>query len=213
MDENNKPMVVFYAYSPYIIIGDPKCTNSKGEDIELGHMSTLCRCGESSRKPFCDGTHSKVGFAGTKDPDRREDRVVEFKGKEITIYDNRGVCSADGACVRMSPKVFQKDKKPDWIFPDEGSVRLTVETIEKCPSGALSYSLGSQRIQDLDREPAIKIAKNVPLEFVGYITLIDDQGSKPESKEHYTLCRCGASKNKPFCDNSHKKIDFVDDKN
>jgi CDGSH-type Zn-finger protein/ferredoxin len=213
VNENRKPMVVFDTYGPYLVIGQPKCVNSKGKDIALAPVSALCRCGGSGDKPFCDGTHSKNGFEGIKDPDRREDKVVDFKGKEITIYDNRGVCSSDGACVRESPEVFQKDKKPMWIFPDEGRVRKTVETIEKCPSGALSYSFGTQRIQDLDRSPGIKIAKNGPLEFVGWIELIDDQESKPESKEHYTLCRCGVSKNKPFCDNSHKKIDFKDDKN
>jgi CDGSH-type Zn-finger protein/ferredoxin len=213
VNRKERPMVVFDTYGPYMAVGKPKCVNSKGDIIELGSVSALCRCGGSGEKPFCDGTHSKNGFSGTKDPDRREDKVVEFKGKEITILDNRGVCSADGACVRECPEVFQKDKKPDWIFPNNASVRKIVKTIEKCPSGALSYKIGTQRIQNLNREPAIIIAKNGPLEFVGWIELIDDQESKPESKEHYTLCRCGASKNKPFCDNSHKKIDFKDEKN
>jgi CDGSH-type Zn-finger protein len=177
-------------------------------------MMTLCRCGASENKPFCDGSHRDVKFKGDKDPKRREDKVIEFKGKEITIYDNRGVCSADGACVRESPKVFQKDKKPMWIFPDEDDVKRTIATIEKCPSGALSYSIGDgPRIQDLDREPAIKIAKDGPLEFAGYIEIYDEMDSKPESKEHYALCRCGQSKNKPFCDNTHKKYGFKDSKN
>ena len=213
MNENRKPMVVFYAYSPYIVVGQPPCINSKGETIQLPPIATLCRCGKSESKPFCDGTHGKIGFAGIKEPDRREDKVIEYPGKEITIFDNRGVCSADGACVRESPKVFQNDKKPDWVFPNEDDIKKTIRTIEKCPSGALSYMTGTERIQDLDREPAIKVAKNGPLEFVGWIDLIDDQESKPESKEHYTLCRCGASKNKPFCDNRHKKSEFVDEKN
>ena len=213
MNQNQKPMVVFDLYGPYMVVGAPKCINSKDKEIDMGPVTALCRCGHSKDKPYCDGSHSKIDFSGAKDPDRRADKVVEFKGKEITILDNRGVCSADGACVRESPEVFQKDKKPMWIFPDSGSVRKTIETIEKCPSGSLSYKIGIQRIQDLNREPAIKIAKNGPLEFVGWIQLIDDQESRPESSEHYTLCRCGASKNKPFCDNSHKKIEFKDEKN
>jgi CDGSH-type Zn-finger protein/ferredoxin len=213
MNKNQKTMVVFDLYGPYMVVGAPKCINSKGKEIDMGPVTALCRCGHSNDKPYCDGSHSKVDFSGEKDPDRREDKVVEFKGKDLTILDNRGVCSADGTCIRESPEVFQKDKKPMWIFPDNGNVRKTIETIEKCPSGALSYKIGTQRIQDLNREPAIRIAKNGPLEFVGWIELIDDQESCPESKEHYTLCRCGGSKNKPFCDNSHKKIDFKDEKN
>ncbi len=212
-ESNRKPMIVFTQYSPFYLIGSPPVTNSKGESIETDPVTTLCRCGKSEHKPYCDGTHNTVGFVGSKDDDRRPDKVVEFKGKDITIYDNRGVCSADGACVRECPEVFQKHKKPDWIFPDEAHVKKIVETIEHCPSGALSYKIGSERVQDLPRTPAVRIAKNGPLEFVGYIDLVDDKSSRPESKEHYTLCRCGASKNKPFCDNSHKKVNFVDDKN
>jgi CDGSH-type Zn-finger protein/ferredoxin len=211
--KKRKPIIVFTKYSPYYVIGKPPVKNSKGEEIKLGSVSSFCRCGQSNGKPFCDGTHNKVGFVGEKDDDRRPDKVVEFAGKEITIYDNRGVCSADGACVRECPEVFQKDKKPNWIFPDEAGVKKIVATIEQCPSGALSYKVGSERIQDLDRKPAIEIAKNGPLEIVGHIDLIDDMDSTPESKEHYTLCRCGATKNKPFCDNSHKKIEFKDEKN
>lgn len=212
-EKNQKPMIVLTQYSPFYLVGSPPMTNSKGNSIELSNVTALCRCGKSGDKPYCDGTHNKIDFVGSKDDDRRPDKVVEFKGKDVTIYDNRGVCSADGACVRECPEVFQKDKKPNWIFPDKASVKRIVETIEHCPSGALSYRIGSERVQDLPRKPAIKIAKNGPLELVGYIDLMDDMGSKPESREHYTLCRCGASKNKPFCDNSHKKVDFKDDKN
>ncbi|MGY5874214.1 MAG: CDGSH iron-sulfur domain-containing protein [Candidatus Thorarchaeota archaeon] len=211
--KNGIPMVVFDKWGPYMVVGKPKLTNSKGEELSLDNVASLCRCGESKNKPYCDGSHGPANFSGEKESDRREDKVIEYEGKEITILDNRGVCSADGACVRESPNVFNKDKKPAWIFPDEDSVRRTIETIEKCPSGALSYKIGTQRIQNLDRAPAIKVAKNGPLEFVGWIKLIDDMGSKPESLEHYTLCRCGASKNKPFCDNRHKKIEFKDEKN
>lgn len=206
-------MVVFDRWGPYMVVGKPKFTNSKGDELDLDPVASLCRCGKSKNKPYCDGSHGPANFSGEKEPDRREDKVVEFVGTDITIYDNRGVCSADGACVRESPNVFKKDQKPMWIFPNEDNIKKTVETIEKCPSGALSYRIGTQRIQNLDREPAIKVAKNGPLEFVGWIKLIDEMESKPEALEHYTLCRCGVSKNKPFCDNSHKKIEFVDDKN
>ncbi len=211
--KNQKPMVVFTQYSPFYLIGAPPMTNSKGETIQLSKVTALCRCGKSENKPYCDGAHSKLGFVGSKDDDRRPDKVDEYVGKEITIYDNRGVCSADGSCVRLCPEVFQKDKKPHWIFPDAASVKKVVETIEKCPSGALSYQIGSERIQGIKRPPAVRIAKDGPLAFVGGIQLIDDMESKPESLEHFTLCRCGGSKNKPFCDNSHKNIEFNDEKN
>lgn len=211
-EKKQKPMIVFTRWNPYLVIGAPKCVNSKGKEIPLDNVSALCRCGGSNAKPYCDGTHSKIGFSGEKDADRREDKVVEYKGEYITILDNRGVCSSNSACTDNCPDVFKSGQKP-WIYPDGASVKEIVETIEKCPSGALSYRIGTQRVQDLEQEPAIKVAKDGPLEIVGYIELIDDMGSKPESKEHYTLCRCGESKNKPFCDGRHKKVDFKDEEN
>lgn len=214
MTENQgyKPRVVFTRWNPYLAIGAPPCTNSKGEEIQLDTVTALCRCGASNAKPYCDGSHSKVGFSGEKAPDRKEDKVVEYKGQHITILDNSGVCASDSACTDNCPEVFKSGQKP-WIHPDGADVKKIVETIEQCPSGALSYRIGTQRVQNLDRDPAIKIAKDGPLEFVGFIELIDDLGSRPESEEHYTLCRCGESKNKPFCDGRHKKVGFKDDKN
>ena len=82
-----------------------------------------------------------------------------------------------------------------------------------CPSGALSYTKDGVLYKDQDREPAITIEKNGPYCIVGGIDLNDPKGSKPESKEHYALCRCGASKNKPFCTGEHRDIHFEDDEN
>ena len=82
-----------------------------------------------------------------------------------------------------------------------------------CPSGALSYTKDGVLYKDRDREPAITVSKNGPYYVVGGIESKDPMGSKPESKEHYTLCRCGASTNKPFCNGAHWDINFKDDKN
>jgi hypothetical protein len=82
-----------------------------------------------------------------------------------------------------------------------------------CPSGALSYTKDGILYKDQDREAGITISKNGPHRVVGGVELKDSKGSKPESKEHYTLCRCGGSKNKPFCSGQHWYIGFEDDKN
>ena len=84
--------------------------------------------------------------------------------------------------------------------------------IEKCPSGALSYSIKGQAQPAADREPAITIEKNGPLRITGGIELKDANWGQGAPQEHYTLCRCGASKNKPFCDGTHAKISFDDSK-
>ena len=81
------------------------------------------------------------------------------------------------------------------------------------PSGALSYKLNKKRYQDLDRKPKITVSKDGPLEVVGYIKIKDDMDSTPESEEHFCLCRCGESLNRPFCDGTHHDIEFKDEKN
>jgi CDGSH-type Zn-finger protein len=211
-DSKKKPTIVFTKTSPYMVSGLEKFTNSKGENLKASPVISLCRCGESKRKPCCDGSHNANGIDGEKKPGRLKDKVHSFKGKDITIHDNRAVCSHDGACVDELPSVFQKGRRP-WINPDGASAGEIVDVIEKCPSGALSYTIGHVTCNTLDREPAIKVAYNGPLEIVGGIELKDDMNSKPQSPEHYTLCRCGASKNKPFCDGSHFEAQFMDDDN
>ncbi|HNZ52790.1 MAG TPA: CDGSH iron-sulfur domain-containing protein, partial [bacterium] len=80
------------------------------------------------------------------------------------------------------------------------------------PSGALSYTVDGVCYKDLfDRDPAIKVAKGGPLMVEGYIEFKDDQNSCPESKEHYCLCRCGQSKNHPFCDGAHLSCGFYEE--
>jgi CDGSH-type Zn-finger protein len=89
-----------------------------------------------------------------------------------------------------------------------------IETVRKCPSGALSYSIDGIEYRDQDRKPMITVSKDGPYIVIGGIALMgnDSQFGQGASKEHYTLCRCGASKNKPFCDGAHREINFKDEK-
>lgn len=209
--EKPKPMIVFKKYSNYLVTDLETLQKSDGTLVETEPVIALCRCGHSKKKPFCDGSHGEHGGLNEiKKKDRREDKVKAYKGKDITIYDNRGVCSYDGSCTKFLPAVFKKKDRP-WIDPDGASVAEIIDTVEKCPSGALSYGIGSRRYQDLDREPAITTRENGPLHVTGGILLKDDQKSQPECQEHYTLCRCGKSKNKPFCDGEHEEHGFEAD--
>lgn len=189
-----------------------KFKNSKGEDVQTNSTMTLCRCGGSQNKPFCDGTHMKIGFSGKKDPNRVPDRMDDYKGKDITIHDNRGVCSHRAHCTNYAPTVFQMGKEP-WVDPDAQGAEETARVIEMCPSGALSYTKEGVLHKDWDHEPGILISKDGPYDVQGYVELEAPEGNKPESKEHYTLCRCGHSKNKPFCDGRHWRVRFKDPKN
>ncbi|WP_135611046.1 CDGSH iron-sulfur domain-containing protein [Methanococcoides sp. AM1] len=211
MTENN-PSIQPSTNGPYLVKDLKNLKNSKGDTFEPQPMAALCRCGQSSNKPFCDGTHLKVGFSGEKSEDRQPDMVDDYVGEKITIHDNRGVCSHRGYCTDNLPTVFRMKQEP-WIDPDGASVEDIIRVIEMCPSGALSYTKDGVLHKELDREPGVTVTKDGPHDVVGGIELDDPDGNTPESKEHYTLCRCGASKNKPFCSGEHWYVEFKDEKN
>ena len=170
----------------------------------------LCRCGQSKNKPFCDGIHNKINFNSEKLEGRQPDQVDNYVGEGITIHDNRGVCSHIGYCTDNLPSVFRMKKEP-WIDPDGASVADVIKLIKTCPSGALSYSVDGVKHDTLDRGPSIILRQDGPYHIEGEIELDDYNQSKPQSKEHYTLCRCGGSKNKPFCDGTHWYNNFKHD--
>jgi CDGSH-type Zn-finger protein len=206
----DRPSIEPVVNGPYKVKNLENFRNYDGEAIETRPVMQLCSCGRSNNKPFCDGTHQSIGFRSEKTEDRVPDKLDTYAGRRITIHDNRGICSRAGHCTAHSPHVFNDEKEP-WVEPDADDPEKTARTIEMCPSGALSYTRGGVLHKDQNREPAITIEKNGPYCVAGGIELKDPKGSKPESKEHYTLCRCGASKNKPFCDGSHRDTGFKDD--
>jgi uncharacterized Fe-S cluster protein YjdI len=134
---------------------------------------------------------------------------MSYIGKRITIHDNRGICAHAGFCTDRLESVFRTRQEP-WIDPDGASAEEIIETIKKCPSGALSYSIDSVEYRDQEREPMVTVTNDGPYAISGGIELIGVKFGEGASKEHYTLCRCGASKNKPFCDGSHWQAGFRD---
>ena len=211
-DNYEEPTIEVPKYGPYIVKGVRNFKNSKEENIVNIPVMALCRCGKSLSKPFCDGSHTQIGFKGEKLLGRVEDKLVHYVGKGITVHDNRGVCSHAGFCTRLLPEVFERGKEP-WIELDDASPEKILEIVKKCPSGALSCTIDGKLYKDFDREPAINIRNDGPYSVVGGPELKDPDGNKPESHERYTLCRCGGSKNKPFCDGTHYYMKFKDEKN
>jgi CDGSH-type Zn-finger protein len=224
-----KPKILPLPNGPYYLINnmEPKVVenlqNSEGEPLSTIRGVALCRCGASKNKPFCDGTHGTIGFSSenkTNTADNSGDHMIKDKrksyvGKEITIHDNRKICSHATECVNNLSSVFKLNARP-WISPDAAKREEIIDTIRKCPSGALSYSIDGIEYRDQnERKPIVTVSKNGPYVITGGIDLIGDniQFAEGSSREHYTLCRCGASNNKPFCDGMHRTISFKDDKN
>jgi CDGSH-type Zn-finger protein len=186
--------------------------NSKGEPLPTEPAVFLCRCGGSANKPFCDGTHKKNGFSSAKVSDGGADLLENYRGGAITIHDNRAICAHAGICTDSIAAVFKYGSEP-WIDPDAADAPAVIAAIRKCPSGALSYSIEAGDSPMTPRSPAITVTKDGPYAIVGGIGLGNEPRGKGASTEHYTLCRCGASKNKPFCDGSHWDAGFKDEKN
>ena len=169
----------------------------------------LCRCGGSAKKPFCDGTHARIGFSDRNTADPARNRRVAFSGKDITIFDNRAICAHAGFCTDGLKSVFRMNAEP-WIDPDGAAVAEVISTIEKCPSGALSYARNGVEAEAPPREPMVAVMNDGPYAVTGGIELVGVPFGEAASKEHYTLCRCGGSKNKPLCDGTHWSIGFKD---
>ena len=197
---------------PYSVSASPGAVSLRRENgvaLEAGVKVSLCRCGGSGNKPFCDGTHRKNGFSDRNTADPGRDRRMAYAGKGITIFDNRSICAHAGFCTDGLKKVFRMNAEP-WIDPDGAAVAEVIATIEKCPSGALSYAKNGVEGTPLAREPMVTVMDDGPYSVTGGIELGGVAFGEGASREHYTLCRCGGSKNKPFCDGTHWHIGFRD---
>lgn len=211
MSDQEKPTIKPTENGPYLVSRLRNLAN-KGGKLEAKDTFALCRCGGSNNKPFCDGTHAKIGFSSAKLEGRVDDRRDNYKGENITIHDNRGSCAHAGFCTDGLPSVFKLGTEP-WIDPQGASADEIKEIIGRCPSGALSYSIDNKEHRDREGDPSIFIAPHGPYVVSGGPELLDCERGDGVSPEHFTICRCGGSKNKPFCDGTHWHIKFRDDKN
>ena len=201
-----KSQVIFSKYSPLMAV-DTDLIGSDRKNIETPRVCSLCRCGESSYKPLCDGSHAQIGFDGEReDADKQE--LAYYRGKEITIVFDRYLCMGAGYCGELEA-VFGTHDAPKYE-PDAAPASGIITTIKKCPSGALSYIIDGEHFKNYYDKTRITVEKDGPLNCQGQITVIDDQESDvllPDA-DHFTLCRCGGSKKIPVCDGSHQEKGF-----
>jgi len=140
-------------------------------------------------------------------------------GQQVTILDNRGTCQHSGYCTDRLATVFHLGEEP-FVTPSGGRMDEIIRAVRDCPSGALSYAIdGSEARDQVDyhdqRPAAIEVSKDGPYRVTGRIALLggdgaDEPRNQVASFEHYALCRCGHSQNKPFCSGMHWYVDFHD---
>ena len=209
------PKIACLPNGPYYLLNDmeaapvPNLRRASGQACAAVRGVALCRCGGSKNKPFCDGTHGVNGFSDRNSADPAADKRNAYAGRRITIFDNRALCSHAGFCTDDLASVFRHGANP-WIEPDAATVEKIVGQIRKCPSGALSYAIDGIEGAPAQRSPMVTVTDNGPYAVTGGIELLGVKFGDGASSEHYTLCRCGASKNKPFCDGSHWSVGFKD---
>lgn len=137
-----------------------------------------------------------------------EEKKHQFKGNDLVVNWVPTKCIHSEKCWRGLPEVFKPKEKP-WIQPDGVSNESIISQVKKCPSGALSIEVMGKNnsTEGSKSDVKIEIIPKGPLMLIGSFSIDKEDGST-ESKEKAAFCRCGASKNKPYCDGSHQKVDF-----
>jgi CDGSH-type Zn-finger protein len=212
---------------PYLVYGtvplgiDAIATNEDGgmwewrtvRELDAPATYALCRCGRSQSKPFCDGTHAKVHFDGTETATRAtHDEQAEIQdGPALQLRDAQPLCAFARFCDSYGTiwaRVEEGDPRSAEIVRHEG---------EHCPSGRLVLvdRATAARLEP-QFPPSIRLIEDPekacsgPLFVRGGIHVESHDGTPYEMRNRVTLCRCGASENKPFCDGMHADVAFSD---
>jgi CDGSH-type Zn-finger protein len=224
------------ANGPYLVEGQPALSrqtiepNAEGESWSWRQDEVvpappagafrLCRCGGSANKPFCDGTHRRNGFDGTETADRGPYAAAAkiYPGPELVLSDVEPLCVHARFCMARGT-VWRLIR-----HADQESVDLALRAAGHCPSGRLRTWRRPAAGDELEPagepafEPSIGVVRDAitgisgPLWVRGGIAVVSADGTAYEVRNRVTLCRCGASANKPFCDGSHLSINFQDDR-
>jgi CDGSH-type Zn-finger protein len=212
---------------PYLVTGGVSLasqhivTNEQGESIEWregealpqSNNYALCRCGHSSKKPFCDGTHKRVGFDGTETANREpfEAQAERFDGPTIVLEDEETLCAFARFCDPHG-QVWNLVTKSD-----AHASKLVEHEAGHCPSGRLvAKHRATGKAAEPHFEPSIGLVQDTgqgvsgPIWVRGGIPIVAADGHAYEVRNRVTLCRCGASSNKPFCDGTHASTRFND---
>lgn len=136
--------------------------------------------------------------------------VKQYKNDEITIVWNPDLCTHVAYCFTELPEVFDPSERP-WIKPKGASTEKIIEQIKKCPTGALTFFYNNQVSPTEDAEPEIEIQPSVKIDIVkngpavinGKVEYLINVKDKKIVKEKAFLCRCGKSRNLPWCDGQH----------
>ncbi|MCX6028251.1 MAG: CDGSH iron-sulfur domain-containing protein [Chloroflexi bacterium] len=225
-DDRNRVRIVIEADGPYHVHADIPLVRKMQVVSEYGEPLTwkpegaiktsgaykLCRCGQSSDKPFCDDTHWGAGFDGTETTDTGPTaaRQITYEGSTgIVIKRDHSLCTEAGFCGTRLASIEQLAAKTS----DTDVRSQVIAMIERCPSGSLVYAMaeGEPEIEpDLPAQIAVttEITSDGPIAgplwVTGNIPIERADGQPFETRNRVTLCNCGRSESKPLCDGTHR---------
>jgi CDGSH-type Zn-finger protein/uncharacterized Fe-S cluster protein YjdI len=164
----------------------------------------ILRSGAHSSTPQCSTEFDTGGG------DMNEKKVFKYPGQLIDIQWDGRLCIHIAECGQSEGELFVGGRDP-WCLPDSATPAHAAEVCERCPSGALAYFDNSgQQIEQQPDGNTVNVTYNGPLFVHGELDIEGIPEDMPGVQFRAALCRCGHSKNKPFCDNSHLKIGFED---
>ncbi|MEJ2469485.1 MAG: CDGSH iron-sulfur domain-containing protein [Campylobacterales bacterium] len=185
----------------------------EGERYPLKASYCLCRCGQSQKHPFCDGTHANINFDGTETADRSPilELSKSYEGPDITLTDAKCFCALARFCDPHGG-VWNMVK-----LSDDPEIRAVfLQEVWDCPAGRLvAWDNKTGKAIEPHFEPSIILIEDPqkrcsgPIWVRGGIPIIGADGTPYERRNRVTLCRCGASQNKPFCDAKHLLTHFT----
>jgi CDGSH-type Zn-finger protein len=219
--ENDSMKITVTKNGPYIVTGGVPivvaeiCNDNEGycrtwkivDRYPVKEQSALCRCGHSENRPFCDGTHAKTRFNGTEtagnEPYLSHPEII--RGPELELTDYHGLCVHARFCMRAGGI---------WNLTEQSGIPeardIAIEEACNCPSGRLVIrDLRSGELVEPVLEKSIVVieypakGEHGPLWVRGGIPVVSADGKPYTVRNRVTLCRCGKSHNKPFCDGSH----------
>lgn len=161
------------------------------------------------------GVREDVAASAPPDPAARNvaprDLTRIYEDERILVRWYAGRCTHSAACVRAAPAVFDPRRRP-WVELGAGSADVIAEAVRRCPTGALEYERrdgGAQ--EEPPAETLVVPIRNGPLAVRGAIEVRDERGNLLRRGTRVAFCRCGQSRNLPFCDNTHRAIGFRTD--
>lgn len=226
-DENKKGKIKIVKNGPYIVTGgidlSEKIITPKGrgyvykdgEHFEHKETYSLCRCGKTKTSPYCDGTHTEVGFVGTEQASREpyHNRVEILEGPDLDLLDDDR-CAYARFCHRQEGNAWELTQWSD----DPGLKSEAIIAAYQCPTGRLvarekdGYEIDPEYPESIEilQDPQERVSCGI---FVkGGIPIESSDGFVYERRNRVVLCRCGESTIKPFCDASHITCKYRDKK-